>query len=177
MVGLYVAFTDRVAYYPVHGTVTLYGRPVVGATVYLDADHDAFDAALSVGPDGKFAYGTENLAGGAPAGTKYRVRIESSGRDYLVRLDEPGPRARSEPTVTVLAWMPAGTQVLDWVEKQEGEEQRVYLLETSRPARGLWSRRTPGSRSAAAPRPRRDTPRSTPRGLGSRSRRRSTRRS
>jgi hypothetical protein len=81
MVGLYVAFSSSVTYYPVGGEVTMGGQPVVGATVYLDTEDDRFDAVLRTDKEGKYQYATGQRAGGAPAGTRYRVRIVEGKTD------------------------------------------------------------------------------------------------
>lgn len=81
MIGLYVAFSSSVTYYPVGGVVTMGGEPVAGAVVYLDAEDNRFDAALRTDKDGQYQYATEERAGGAPAGTQYRVRIVEGKAD------------------------------------------------------------------------------------------------
>ena len=75
MIALYWAFAGDTSYYPIHGTVTRNGQPVVDATVHLDAEDDTFDAQLTTDKEGRFAYATAARAGGAPAGTEYRVRV------------------------------------------------------------------------------------------------------
>jgi SSS family solute:Na+ symporter len=117
MAWLYWAFSSTVTYYPVSGQVTLNGRPVVGAKVILDTDDDTLDAALTTGLDGRYRFATDQRAGGAPAGTPYRVRIIPD-RDYLVR--------RTDGAVEVLAWMPAGTDV----ERRDRDGKTIFLLET-----------------------------------------------
>ncbi|OHB81868.1 MAG: hypothetical protein A2V98_04365 [Planctomycetes bacterium RBG_16_64_12] len=118
MVGLYVYFSSPVTYYPVGGEVTLDGRPVVGALVYLDAEDDTFDVAVSTGIDGKYQYGTAGRAGGAPAGTQYRVRIVPD-RDYLVRPET------AEGAAEILAWMPAGAEVHEHLR----DGKRLFVIQ------------------------------------------------
>jgi hypothetical protein len=75
MIALYYAFAGEASYYPIHGTVTRGGQPVADVTVHLDTEDDTFDAQVTTDADGQFAYGTAGRAGGAPAGTEYRVRV------------------------------------------------------------------------------------------------------
>lgn len=125
MVGLYVAFSDFTPYYPVAGSVTLDGEPVVGAAVVLQTDDRRLEAELLTGVEGKYQFATTERAGGAPAGTRYRVRIVPV-RDYLVEAEEdrPGP-------ARILDSMPAGTAVQ---ERTEGAK-RVFVVGTGDTAR------------------------------------------
>lgn len=106
MAGLYWGFSDSTIYYPIKGTVGVDGEPVRGATVYLETDDPRLSATLATGLDGQFTFGTKQRAGGAPAGTQYRARIEPT-RDFLVRVEGGDPR----DVVEVLASMPRGTPV------------------------------------------------------------------
>lgn len=126
MVGLYVWYSSPVAYFPVGGKVTLDGKPVRGAVVYLDADNDTFDAVLRVDLDGYYQYWSKQQAGGAPAGTRYRVRVVPD-RDYLVRINpEASPQERLSRAAEVLAWMPAGTAV----DQQPTEKGTWFVIRT-----------------------------------------------
>lgn len=120
MIGLYVAFSDFTPYYPVAGSVTLDGKPVVGAAVVLQTDDDRLGAELATGLEGKYQFATTERAGGAPAGTKYRVRIVPA-RDYLVEIKDDG----SGPA-RILQSMPAGTPVQERTEA----DKRVFILGT-----------------------------------------------
>jgi len=128
MVGLYWWFSDSTVYYPIHGKVTLNGRPVVGAKVILDADDDRLDAELSTGLDGTFRFATPQRAGGAPAGTVYRVRVVPD-RDFLVRFSETEPAQPAE----VLDSMPAGTPV----EEQVAGDKRFFHIGSEADAKTL----------------------------------------
>jgi len=97
--------------------VTLNGRPVVGALVYLDAEDDTFDAVLPTGIDGKYQYGTTERAGGAPAGTRYQVQIVPD-RDYVVRAET------TEGAAEILAWMPAGAEV----DERVRDGKRLFVI-------------------------------------------------
>jgi hypothetical protein len=119
MVALYWAFSSSVTYYPVAGQVTLDGKPVVGALVILETDDDRLDARLSTGTDGKFEFATPKRAGGAPDGTKYRVRVVPN-HDFIVRMKEDQPGEVEE----VLDWMPAGTPV---EEKIDGDKRKFLI--------------------------------------------------
>lgn len=109
MVALYVGFSDFTVYYPFGGRVTLDGQPVSGAVLFLDSDRNVLDAELTVGPDGRYQFGTKQQAGGAPEGTRYRVRLEPRW-DYVVRLDAAG----KHPSETVLAAVPLGTPIREF---------------------------------------------------------------
>ncbi len=106
MVGLYIGFSSDETYYPLSGIVTLDGRAVTGAEVHFQTNDPLLDAQVSTGTSGEYAVGTTQMAGGAPAGTKYQVRIEPAF-DYVVRL-KPGSDGAIEK---VLAFMPTGTPV------------------------------------------------------------------
>jgi Na+/proline symporter len=118
MVGLYVAFSSRTTYYPIAGNVYLDGKPVIGAMIYFDTDGETIDAELPTGVAGAYAFGTAQRAGGAPAGTKYRVRVEPR-YDYLVRLK---PAAREVDRV--LAFMRTGTPV---GEQSDGNARKFFI--------------------------------------------------
>lgn len=91
MVGLYWYWWGDRDYYPVQGTVTLAdGTPVVGAEVIFDCDEDILDFKSVTNHQGQYSYASKGRAGGAPAGTKYRVRIVPK-MDLIVRLDPRDP--------------------------------------------------------------------------------------
>ncbi len=119
MVALYIGFSDFTVYHPFGGKVTLDGQLVSGAVLYLDTDRDVLDAELAVGPDGRYQFGTKQQAGGAPAGTQYRVRVEPKW-DFVVRRGDP---AKGE-TDTVLMAVPAGTPI----DQQTTPEGRVFVI-------------------------------------------------
>lgn len=119
MVALYIGFSDFTVYYPFGGKVMLDGQPVSGAVVYLDTERDVLDAELKVGPDGRYQFGTRQEAGGAPAGTRYRVRIEPRW-DYIVRLG--GATRESE---AILAAVPTGTPI----HQETTSDGRVFVVE------------------------------------------------
>ncbi len=132
MVGLYWGFSSSKTYYPISGRVTLDGEPVVGAAVLLDAEDDRLDAGLSTGIDGRYEFATPQRAGGAPAGTRYRVRIVPE-RDYLVRMKTDEEKAAAEgddksDIAEVLAWMPPGTPVEERVE----DGKRLFVIRTAK---------------------------------------------
>ncbi len=124
MMALYAWFSEDTEYLPFGGKVTLGGQPVVGAVVVLDTDRDTLDAELSTGPDGRYEFGTKQRAGGAPAGTRYRVRVEPRW-DYLVRLDSND----ASEAETVLAAVPAGTTI----EQLTSGNTRKFLLAGAKP--------------------------------------------
>lgn len=128
MLGLYWAFAGADSYYPMAGTVTAAdGKPLVGALVQLDADDSFLDAELLVGPDGKWAYGTGQKAGGSTAGTVYRVRLVP-GSDFIVqyKLGEDGPGKDDTAAVIdkTLYVLPVGTEVAE----QTVDGKKVFIV-------------------------------------------------
>ncbi len=121
MAGLYWAFSSSVTYYPISGKVTLDGRPALGVDVFLDTDDRTLCEKLSVGVDGTYLFATAQRAGGAPAGTQYRIRVVPA-RDFLVRLKDD----RSAKLEEVLAAVPAGTRLEDRTENGK----RVFVFST-----------------------------------------------
>jgi hypothetical protein len=128
MVGFYWWFSGEEFYYPVDGQVRLAdGTPVVGARVILQTDAPRFNANLITDLEGRYAYGTKKALGGAPAGTKYRVRIVPFERDYVVqmRTDDEGRQILDQ----VLGVMPAGTPV----EERVTDGRRQLVINTAKP--------------------------------------------
>ena len=121
MVGLYWAFSSSVTYYPISGKVTLDGRPALGVDVFLDTDDRTLCEKLSVGVDGTYLFATAQRAGGAPAGTQYRIRVVPA-RDFLVRLKDD----RSAKLEEVLAAVPAGTPF----EERTENGKSVFVFST-----------------------------------------------
>lgn len=130
MVGLYLGFTQFKTYYPVPVQLTLDGEPVIGARVYLDTGNPRMNDTLVTDVDGRFVYGSETRAGGAPAGTALRLRLEPA-RDYLLvaqSAKEDGADAE-EAKWTVAAWAPAGAKL------EEEELSEAELAALGRPGR------------------------------------------
>jgi SSS family solute:Na+ symporter len=121
MVGLYWGFSSSETYYPIAGKVTLDGKPALGVKVILDTTDERLDGELLTGVDGTYHFATPQLAGGAPAGTKYRIRIVPAW-DFLVRLKKGQPGQLEE----VLASMPAGAQI----EQRVVGGKKVFVLST-----------------------------------------------
>lgn len=120
MVALYIGFSDFTVYHPFGGKITLDGQPVIGAVVYLDTERDVLDAELVVGADGRYQFGSKQQAGGAPEGTRYRLRIEPRW-DYIVLVGDAG----TGQTETVLAAVPAGAPIRELT----GPEGRTFVVE------------------------------------------------
>jgi SSS family solute:Na+ symporter len=119
MVGFYIWFAGEDTYYPVAGKVTLAdGTPVVGARVVLKTDDPRFNASVITDAHGRYAYGTAEALGGAPAGTTYRVRIEPQATDYVVqtKADAPGEVEK------ILAAVPPGADVDERVVQKENRK-------------------------------------------------------
>jgi len=75
MIGLYWQFRGDQNYYPVSGRVTdARGQPVGGLELVFAGESPRFTFTQRTDAEGRFAYGTKAMAGGAPAGT-YRVKI------------------------------------------------------------------------------------------------------
>jgi len=142
MVGLYWYWWGDQPYYPVRGTVTLAdGTPVAGAELFFDCDEDALNFTAITDGEGKYAYATKKKAGGAPEGTKYRVRIVPA-RDLIVQMKEEietkkGKDGKQDVEIKkmvfdkVLYKVPAGTEIKEeTLEKQEdvddGWKEKLY---------------------------------------------------
>ncbi|GAB6164613.1 hypothetical protein JCM19992_06130 [Thermostilla marina] len=115
MVGLYVAFTDLTPYYPVAAKLTLEGKPVTGAAVTLETDDPRYRDTLITDLEGKVVFGTEFRAGGVPAGTKVRLRLEPA-RDYLAVLEKPpatngNGEGKAKPVWKIALAVPAGAEM------------------------------------------------------------------
>ena len=78
MAGLYWAFSGSESYYGVEGQLSLddpsYTR-VIGARLVFECDDPYWNFTATTDDEGKFAYPTAALAGGAPAGSHFRVKI------------------------------------------------------------------------------------------------------
>lgn len=98
MIGLYWGFSSREVYYPIQGRVSLDGKPVVGAVVEIATEDPRLNAQLDTDLEGRYQFATPQRAGGAPANTRYRVRILPA-RDYLVRLASPRNLPGASPSV------------------------------------------------------------------------------
>ena len=93
MVFLYWAFAGDRSYYPVTCEFRLAdGTPVRGAQVTFTCDDPKFNFSRVTDTDGRCAYGTSALAGGAPAGTKYRAKLEPQQRSGVEPGGEHPPR-------------------------------------------------------------------------------------
>ncbi len=97
MIGLYWHFRGTESYYPVAAKVLWSdGTPVVGAQLTFESDKPKYAFTQVTDREGRFVYGSDRMAGGAPAGT-YRVRIVQAN-DETARLDNQGSVPRSIPT-------------------------------------------------------------------------------
>jgi len=132
MVGFYVGFSGEDTYYTVSGQVTLAdGTPVVGAKVILKTDDPRFNATVLTDAQGHYAYGAADALGGAPAGTKYSIRIVPFATDYVVQMKDGAPREVDK----ILAAVPPGTDV---GERTVDVKHRVLgLFSTTRKKRVL----------------------------------------
>ena len=85
MIGLYWHFRGTESYYPVTARVVMSdGTPVVGAQVTFESDDAKFAFTQVTDDNGRFAYGSKMMAGGAPEGV-YRVKISPAEKAI------PGP--------------------------------------------------------------------------------------
>jgi hypothetical protein len=92
MVGLYWQFSGSVNYYPIEAKVTLDGKPVVGAEVTCESDDPRYAFTQISDGDGKFAYGSKMMAGGAPAG-RYRAKVVAGHGTVVGRYGAGQPTA------------------------------------------------------------------------------------
>ena len=121
MVGLYVYWAGDRQFYAVTGYVTLAdGSAAVGAEVTFKNDDPALNFTRVTDANGKYEFGTTAKAGGAPAGTHYRIRVVPK-MDLIVRMkDEPiaedattasGRRRTLRVVDKVLYAVPKGTPI------------------------------------------------------------------
>ena len=78
MVGLYWAFAGSESYYGVTGTVSFNSKvdtPLTGVQLVFQCDDPRWDFTATTDENGEFAHPTASLAGGAPAGSHFRVKI------------------------------------------------------------------------------------------------------
>ncbi len=76
LVALYFLFAGNQSYYPISGRITLAdGTPAVGVRLTGDCGDPVFNFSAVTDQEGNYAYATKERAGGAPAGTKYRIKI------------------------------------------------------------------------------------------------------
>ena len=121
MIGLYVYWRGDTAYYSVGGTVSAAdGTPVVGALVTFDCDDDRFDFTDVTAYDGTYRYGTKKKAGGAPEGTRYRIKV-ALGSDHVVRMEKDEDTDEMKVAETLYT-VPAGTDVRMRTAKDGGTE-------------------------------------------------------
>jgi hypothetical protein len=98
MVGFYVWFAGEDTYYSVDGQVTLAdGTPVSGAEISFACDDPRFNFSRITDPQGNYHCATKEQAGGAPAGTRYRVKIVP--RVDLIMRTEEVPRDKNVRTL------------------------------------------------------------------------------
>ena len=101
MVALYWQFAGSTSYYPVQATITLDGRPVVGADVTFESENPRYRFTQITGADGIIRDGTDSLAGGAsgrpvPRESGVRARHGDTCQIRRFRLVEPAVRLRNE---------------------------------------------------------------------------------
>ena len=78
MLGFYWTFAGGESYYGVKGTVSFNGKvdtPLAGVQLVFKCDDPRWDFTAGTDENGEFAYPTAALAGGAPAGSHFRVKI------------------------------------------------------------------------------------------------------
>jgi hypothetical protein len=127
MVFLYWWFAGG-TYYPVEGRVLLAdGSPVVGAELTFECDDPALNFTAVTGADGRYAFGTPNLAGGAPAGTRYRVSVVPK---FNLVVPEPGAAGG-----TPFGLVPAGTEPAEEITTAVAEGRLSVLPVTELPSR------------------------------------------
>jgi hypothetical protein len=127
MVFLYCWFAGG-AYYPVEGRVRLAdGSPVIGAELTFACDDPALNFTAVTDADGRYAYGTPNLAGGAPAGTRYRVRVVPK---FNLVVQQPEANGGA-----LVGRFPAGTEPAEEIKTAVAQGQLSVLPVTELPPR------------------------------------------
>jgi ribosomal protein L14 len=137
MVGLYVWFSGEDTYYSLDGQVTLAdGTPVVGTEVSFQCGDERFNFSRTTDADGRYVCATKQHADGAPAGTRYKVKIIPQA-DLIVRMEEAveetgGEKVKSERVAKVLYAVPRGTRiraetVAKDVETEDGRKTRESM--------------------------------------------------
>ncbi|MBN2476452.1 MAG: sodium/solute symporter [Pirellulales bacterium] len=117
MIGLYWYWWGDQPYYPVQGRLTLAdGTPVVGAEVRFECDQAILNFTDVTDADGAYSYASKGRAGGAPAGTAYRVAILPK-MNLIVRTDPDDPDKVTE----VLYEVPVGTDIGEETLSEERE--------------------------------------------------------
>lgn len=136
MVGFYYWYAGEDTYYSVDGQVTLAdGTPVVGAEVTFQCDDPRFNFSRTTNAEGRYVCATKQRAHGAPAGTRYRVKIVPKA-DLIVRMEEvvaekDGKEVKSEKVAEVLYAVPKDAKIREEtltksVEMDDGWSMRLH---------------------------------------------------
>jgi len=147
MAGLYYTWWGDTEYYAVNGYVTLAdGSAAVGAEVIFECDDPALCFTSVTDANGHYQYGTKQLAGGAPEGTEYKVRVVPK-MDVIVRMksevigDYSGPTMRvarmkvgrmRRVVDTVLYRVPMGTPIEEKTITEEKEIESGWKVSAQR---------------------------------------------
>ncbi|MEE8452551.1 MAG: sodium/solute symporter [Thermoguttaceae bacterium] len=127
MVGLYYTWWGDTEYYAVSGRVTLAdGSAAVGAEVIFECDDPMLCFSGVTDANGHYQYGTKQLAGGAPAGTEYRVRVVPKMKVIVRMMDEPiekGSKWKVRVVDTVLYQVPMGTPIEEKTLEKEVDNE------------------------------------------------------
>jgi len=126
MVGFYVWFAGDENYYVVQGTITLADgkTPVCGARVFFKCDDERFDFEDVTDARGKYRYATPTKAGGAPEGTKYRIRLVQDS-NLIVQMKEDEQTKQPVPE-KILYRVPVGTKI---DEKTAEDGGKIFTFE------------------------------------------------
>jgi len=128
MVGFYVWFAGDENYYVVQGTITLADgkTPVRGARVFFVCDDERFNFEDVTDAQGTYRYATPRLAGGAPEGTKYRVRLVPDS-DLIVQMKEDEETKQQVPD-KILYRVPVGTKIEE-TKAEDGSQVFTFEIE------------------------------------------------
>ncbi len=103
MAGLYWGFAGGDSYYGVDCSVLVDGKPSSGVRLDFECDEPVYNFSVEANSDGRFVFPTGAKAGGAPAGTTFRVKTEPVAQ--VVKVDKDGN------VLKVIALEPAGTTI------------------------------------------------------------------
>ncbi|MGQ9506033.1 MAG: sodium:solute symporter family transporter [Thermogutta sp.] len=134
MVFLYWWFTSPHAYYPVRAKILVDGQPAPGVEVKLVTDDDHLNETLITDANGMAVYGTTMRAGGAPAGTVFRVAARPA-RDYIVELKPKKNGANPQDVEAVMiAAVPHGTEI----SEATSDNRRVFRWKLDGAEKEVW---------------------------------------
>ncbi len=103
MAGLYWGFAGSDSYYGVDCSVLLDGKPSRGVRLVFECDEPVYNFSVEANQCGRFVFPSGAKAGGAPAGTTFRVKTEPVAQ--VVKVDKDGK------VLAVISTEPPGTKI------------------------------------------------------------------